>query len=51
MEEVQGERQQLMEQQMLFEQQKLSVDAMKTPMMDPTKNPDMAEQTTEDLPT
>ena len=51
MEEVQGERQQQMQQQMLLEQQKLSVDAMKTPMMDPTKNPELAEQTTEDLPT
>ena len=44
MEEVQGERQQQMQQQMQLEQQKLSVDAMKTPMMDPSKNPEMAEQ-------
>ena len=44
MEEVQGERQQQMQQQMLLEQQKMSVDAMKTPMMDPSKNPEMAEQ-------
>ena len=44
MDEVQGERQQQMQQQMLLEQQKMSVDAMKTPMMDPSKNPEMAEQ-------
>jgi len=52
MAEVQGERQQAMQQQMLLEQQKLSVDAMKTPMMDPTKNPQAAQQPPEeDLPT
>ncbi len=44
MDEVQGERQQQMQQQMLLEQQKMSVDAMKTPMMDPSKNPELAQQ-------
>ena len=48
MEEVQGERQQQMQQQMLLEQQKLSVDAMKTPMMDPSKNPQQAQQPPEE---
>lgn len=44
MEEVQQEQQTAMQQQMQLEQQKLEVDAMKTPMMDPSKNPEMAEQ-------
>ena len=44
MEEVQQEQQSAMQQQMQLEQQKLEVDAMKTPMMDPSKNPEMAEQ-------
>ena len=33
-----------MQQQMQLEQQKLEVDAMKTPMMDPTKNPELAQE-------
>ena len=36
----------IMQQQMQLEQQKLEVDAMKTPMMDPTKNPELAQATT-----
>ena len=51
MEEVQGRQDAQMQQQMLLEQQKLSVDAMKTPMMDPTKNPQLQQPPEEDLPT
>jgi hypothetical protein len=53
MDEVRGEQQAAMQQQMQLEQQKLQVDAMKTPMMDPSKNPQAAEaqQTEENLPT
>ena len=40
MEEVQGERQQQCNNKCRLEQQSLSVDAMKTPMMDPSKNPE-----------
>ena len=48
MEEVQGERQAAMEQQMQLEQQKLDVDAMKAPMNDPSKNPALAQQPPEE---
>ena len=47
MEDVQAERQQAAEQQQLMESQKLAVDAMKTPMMDPTKNPNIEQPPTE----
>ena len=52
MEEVQGERQAAMQQQMQLEQQKLDVDAMKAPINDPSKNPGLAQQLPEEnLPT
>jgi hypothetical protein len=47
MEDVQAERQQAVQQQQLMESQKLAVDAMKTPMMDPTKNPNAGQPPTE----
>ena len=39
-EEIQNERQQQQQQAMQLEQQKLDVERMKTPMMDPSKNPE-----------
>ena len=52
MEEVQRERQAAAQQQMQLEQQKLQVDAMRTPMMDPSKNPQQQQQPPEqNLPT
>jgi hypothetical protein len=47
MEDVQAERQQAVQQQQLMESQKLAVDAMKTPMMDPSKNPNAGQPPTE----
>ena len=47
MEQVQAERQQAVQQQQLMESQKLAVDAMKTPMMDPSKNPNAGQPPTE----
>ena len=47
MEDVQAERQETVKQQQLMESQKLAVDAMKTPMMDPSKNPNAGQPPTE----
>ena len=44
MQEIQGEQQQAQQMAMQQQQAELGVQAMKTPMMDPTKNPAMAEQ-------
>ena len=41
---IQGEQQQAQQMAMQQQQAELGVQAMKTPMMDPTKNPAMAEQ-------
>jgi hypothetical protein len=46
MQEVQQEQAMQQQQAMDMQQQQLSVDAMKTPMMDPSKNPELAEQQT-----
>jgi len=46
MQEVQEEQAMQQQQAMDMQQQQLSVDAMKTPMMDPSKNPELAEQET-----
>ena len=50
MQEVQGERQAAMEQQMAMQQQQLEVDAMKAPINDPSKNPDLNPQLTQQPP-
>ena len=44
MQEVQAERQAAMQQQMMLEQQKMEVDAMKAPVNDPSKNPELNPQ-------
>jgi hypothetical protein len=44
MQEVQGERQAAMEQQMAMQQQQMEVDAMKAPINDPSKNPELNPQ-------
>jgi len=44
MQEVQAERQQAQQQQQFLEESKLEVQAMGTPMADPTKNPALAAQ-------
>jgi len=44
MQEIQGEQQQAQQMAMQQQQAELGVQAMKTPMMDPSKNPAMAEQ-------
>jgi len=44
MQEIQAEQQQAQQMAMQQQQAELGVQAMKTPMMDPTKNPAMAEQ-------
>ena len=44
MQEVEAKEQQMREQQMQLEQSKLQVQAMNTPMADPTKNPQLADQ-------
>jgi hypothetical protein len=44
MQEVQAERQEMMAQQMAMEQQKMEVDAMKAPINDPSKNPELNPQ-------
>jgi len=41
MQEVQQERQQAMQQQMAMQQQQMEVDAMKAPINDPSKNPEL----------
>ena len=42
MQEIQQEQQAQQQQAMALEQSKLQVQAMGTPMMDPSKNPDLA---------
>jgi hypothetical protein len=44
MQEIQGEQQAAQQQQMQMEQGQQQIDAMKTPMMDPSKNPALAQQ-------
>ena len=44
MQEIQAEQQQAQQMAMQQQQAELGVQAMKTPMMDPTKNPAIAEQ-------
>ena len=44
MQEVQQEQAAAEQQQMAMQQQQLEVDAMKTPMMDPSKNPQLAQE-------
>ena len=44
MQEVQEERQMAMQQQQELENNQLAIDAMKTPMADPSKNPIVADQ-------
>jgi|TARA_R100000084_G_scaffold106133_1_gene64177 hypothetical protein len=44
MQEVQAEQQQAMEQQMAMQNQQMSIEAMKTPAMDPSKNGELAAQ-------
>ena len=44
MQEVQQEQAEAQQQDMMMQQQQLEVDAMKTPMMDPSKNPQLVEQ-------
>jgi len=44
MQEVQQEQAAAQEQQMAMQASQMSIDAMKTPMMDPSKNPELAEQ-------
>ena len=44
MQEVQQEQAAAQEQQMAMQSSQMSIDAMKTPMMDPSKNPELAEQ-------
>ncbi len=44
MQEVQEERQMAMQQQQDLQNNQLAIDAMKTPMADPSKNPAVAEQ-------
>ena len=44
MQEVQQEQAMAQQQDMAMQQQQLEVDAMKTPMMDPSKNPQLVEQ-------
>ena len=44
MQEVQQEQAEAQQQEMMMQQQQLEVDAMKTPMMDPSKNPQLVEQ-------
>ena len=54
MEEVQGEKAAAMQQQHELQNSiKLAIDAMKTPMMDPSKNPERSrqQQPEENLPT
>ena len=41
MQEIQQERQAMMEQQMAMQQQQLEVDALKAPINDPSKNPEL----------
>ena len=50
MQEVQQEQAAAQEQQMMMQQQQLQVDAMKAPMMDPSKNPELAPQQGEQPP-
>jgi len=50
MQEVQQEQAAAQEQQMMLQQQQLQVDAMKAPMMDPSKNPELAPQQGEQPP-
>ena len=47
MQEIQQERQGAEDQAMAMQQQQLEVQAMKTPMADPTKNPALAQQLAE----
>ena len=47
MQEIQAEQQGAEEQAMSMQQQQLEVQAMKTPMADPTKNPALAQQLAE----
>jgi hypothetical protein len=44
MQEVQQEQAMAQQQAMQMQQQQLEVDAMKTPMMDPSKNPQLIEE-------
>ena len=44
MQEIQAEQQQAQQMAMQQQQAELGVQAMKTPMMDPSKNPEIAEQ-------
>ena len=44
MQDVQQEQAMQQQQAMEMQQQQMSVDAMKTPMMDPSKNPELAQQ-------
>ncbi len=44
MQEVQQEQAAAQEQQMAIQASQMSIDAMKAPMMDPSKNPELAEQ-------
>ena len=44
MEEIQAEQQQAAQQQQEMEQMKMAPNILKTPMMDPTKNPELTKQ-------
>ena len=50
MQEVQQERAVAQEQEMMMQQQQMDIDAMKTPLMDPSKNPELAPQQGEQQP-